>query len=195
MTAKYADPLRVARVSRADPRRAGRADLLARVRARLGTVLGGDLEPDRGARAEADARGHDRRGAAEHGVRHPLRHRDRAASDARDGARERARRPADGALAGRGRPRRSTSSTGAGLVRPVAARITAFRVLFAYPGILLATLFVSLPFVVREVVPVLREIGYRAGGGRRDARRAARSRPSGASRCRRSAGRSRTASC
>jgi sulfate transport system permease protein len=34
-----------------------------------------------------------------------------------------------------------------------------FRVLFAYPGILLATLFVSLPFVVREVVPVLREVG------------------------------------
>lgn len=33
------------------------------------------------------------------------------------------------------------------------------QVLFAYPGILLATLFVSLPFVVREVVPVLREIG------------------------------------
>jgi sulfate transport system permease protein len=34
------------------------------------------------------------------------------------------------------------------------------QVLFAYPGILLATLFVSLPFVVREVVPVLREIGF-----------------------------------
>jgi sulfate transport system permease protein len=33
------------------------------------------------------------------------------------------------------------------------------RVLFAYTGILLATIFVSLPFVVREVVPVLREIG------------------------------------
>jgi sulfate/thiosulfate transport system permease protein len=33
------------------------------------------------------------------------------------------------------------------------------HVLFAYPGILLATMFVSLPFVVREVVPVLREIG------------------------------------
>ncbi|HZS23764.1 MAG TPA: sulfate ABC transporter permease subunit [Gaiellaceae bacterium] len=33
------------------------------------------------------------------------------------------------------------------------------RILFAYPGILLATTFVSLPFVVREVVPVLREIG------------------------------------
>jgi sulfate transport system permease protein len=33
------------------------------------------------------------------------------------------------------------------------------RILFAYPGMLLATMFVSLPFVVREVVPVLREIG------------------------------------
>ena len=33
------------------------------------------------------------------------------------------------------------------------------RVLFATPGIVLATIFVSLPFVVREVVPVLREIG------------------------------------
>ena len=33
------------------------------------------------------------------------------------------------------------------------------RILFAYPGILLATVFVSLPFAVREVVPVLREIG------------------------------------
>jgi len=33
------------------------------------------------------------------------------------------------------------------------------QILFAYPGMLLATMFVSLPFVVREVVPVLREIG------------------------------------
>ena len=33
------------------------------------------------------------------------------------------------------------------------------RVIFAVPGMLLATLFISLPFVVREVVPVLREIG------------------------------------
>ena len=32
-------------------------------------------------------------------------------------------------------------------------------VLFATPGIVLATIFVSLPFVVREVVPVLREVG------------------------------------
>src|SRR5436190_6382783 len=34
-----------------------------------------------------------------------------------------------------------------------------FKVAFALPGMVLATMFVSLPFVVREVVPVLREIG------------------------------------
>jgi sulfate transport system permease protein len=33
------------------------------------------------------------------------------------------------------------------------------NVVFALPGMVLATMFVSLPFVVREVVPVLREIG------------------------------------
>ena len=32
-------------------------------------------------------------------------------------------------------------------------------IIFALPGMVLATIFVSLPFVVREVVPVLREIG------------------------------------
>jgi sulfate transport system permease protein len=34
-----------------------------------------------------------------------------------------------------------------------------FQVIFAVPGIVLATIFVSVPFVVREVAPVLREIG------------------------------------
>jgi sulfate transport system permease protein len=33
------------------------------------------------------------------------------------------------------------------------------RVIFALPGMVLATLFVSIPFVAREVIPVLREIG------------------------------------
>jgi sulfate/thiosulfate transport system permease protein len=33
------------------------------------------------------------------------------------------------------------------------------RVIFSTPGIALATIFVSLPFVAREVVPVLREVG------------------------------------
>ena len=34
-----------------------------------------------------------------------------------------------------------------------------FEIIFSTPGIILATVFVSLPFVVREVIPVLREIG------------------------------------
>src|SRR3954452_37942 len=33
------------------------------------------------------------------------------------------------------------------------------QVIFSIPGMVIATMFVSLPFVVREVVPVLREIG------------------------------------
>ncbi|MEA2309160.1 MAG: sulfate/thiosulfate transport system permease protein, partial [Thermoleophilaceae bacterium] len=33
------------------------------------------------------------------------------------------------------------------------------QVIFSFPGLLLATIFVSMPFVVRETVPVLREIG------------------------------------
>ena len=34
-----------------------------------------------------------------------------------------------------------------------------YEILFATPSIVLATIFVTLPFVVREVVPTLREIG------------------------------------
>ncbi|MFQ3679115.1 MAG: sulfate ABC transporter permease subunit CysW [Pseudanabaenaceae cyanobacterium] len=34
------------------------------------------------------------------------------------------------------------------------------RVLFGFPGMVLATAFVSLPFVVREVLPVLEEMGH-----------------------------------
>jgi sulfate transport system permease protein len=33
------------------------------------------------------------------------------------------------------------------------------QIIFSIPGMIIATVFVSLPFVVREVVPVLREIG------------------------------------
>jgi sulfate transport system permease protein len=33
------------------------------------------------------------------------------------------------------------------------------QIIFSTPGMILATIFVSLPFVVREVVPVLREVG------------------------------------
>lgn len=48
-----------------------------------------------------------------------------------------------------------------------------FRVVYALPGMVLATLFVTLPFVAREVVPVLRAVGveqeeaaYTLGAGR-----------------------------
>ncbi len=48
-----------------------------------------------------------------------------------------------------------------------------FQVIYAWPGMVLATLFVTVPFVVREVVPVLREFGldqveaaYTLGAGR-----------------------------
>jgi sulfate/thiosulfate transport system permease protein len=34
-----------------------------------------------------------------------------------------------------------------------------FEVIFSVPGIVLATIFISVPFVVREVTPVLREVG------------------------------------
>jgi len=34
-----------------------------------------------------------------------------------------------------------------------------FQVIYAIPGMILATLFVTVPFVVRELVPVLRELG------------------------------------
>ena len=54
-----------------------------------------------------------------------------------------------------------------------------FQVVYSLPGMVLATMFVTLPFVVREVVPVLREFGveqeeaaFTLGAGR--------SRPSGA---------------
>ena len=107
-------------VSAGDPRRAGRAHLLARVRARLAAVLGGDLESGRRARAEADARGRDRRGAAQHGLRRALRDRDRASPLPRHGSRQRARRPADGAVAGRRRPVALPPVRAAGLVRAVA---------------------------------------------------------------------------
>ena len=33
------------------------------------------------------------------------------------------------------------------------------KIIFAFPGMMLATMFVSLPFVAREVIPVLEEIG------------------------------------
>ena len=69
-----------------------------------------------------------------------------------------------------------------------------FQVIFSLPGMVLATIFVTLPFVVREVEPVLQEIGHEQEEAAATLG-ASRARPSGASRCRRSAGASSTASC
>ena len=48
-----------------------------------------------------------------------------------------------------------------------------FQVIYAVPGMIVATLFVTVPFVVRELVPILRELGeeseqaaYTLGAGR-----------------------------
>jgi sulfate/thiosulfate transport system permease protein len=48
-----------------------------------------------------------------------------------------------------------------------------FQVIYAIPGMIVATLFVTVPFVVRELVPILRELGeeseqaaYTLGAGR-----------------------------
>jgi len=46
-----------------------------------------------------------------------------------------------------------------------------FQVIFSVPGIVLATIFISVPFVVREVTPVAQRSRRRAGAGRGDARR------------------------
>jgi sulfate transport system permease protein len=45
-----------------------------------------------------------------------------------------------------------------GLLAPILAPL-GIRVAFAVPGMILATLFVTLPFMVRELIPVLRAIG------------------------------------
>ncbi len=72
---------------------------------------------------------------------------------------QRPRRPAARALAGR---RRALAPAP---LRPAAGWFGPWlsdhgvQIIFALPGMVLATIFVSLPFVVREVVPVLREIG------------------------------------
>ena len=104
-------------------------------------------------------------------------------------------RPAAGGVAGRGRPRAA-----AGLQRPRPAgsarrwTTAGIQVIFATPGMIMATAFVALPLVIREVVPVLEEIGD-------EQEQAARSlgatpcRRSGGSPCRASSGRSCTASC
>ena len=41
-----------------------------------------------------------------------------------------------------------------------------FKIIFGFPGIVLASIFVTVPFVIREVEPVLHEDRHRSGRGR-----------------------------
>ena len=44
------------------------------------------------------------------------------------------------------------------------------KIVFAFPGIVIATVFVTFPFVARELIPLMEIPGQRPGGSRRHAR-------------------------
>ena len=67
-----------------------------------------------------------------------------------------------------------------GLVRPVADRDHNIKIIFAVPGIVLATTFVTFPFVARELIPLMQAQGRSEEEAARVARRAAAGRRSGA---------------
>ena len=52
------------------------------------------------------------------------------------------------------------------------------KIIFAVPGIVLATIFVTFPFVARELIPLMQEQGNGRGGGGADAGRVAAAAPS-----------------
>ena len=68
----------------------------------------------------------------------------------------------------------------AGMVRPVARASTISRSIFAVPGIVLATVFVTFPFVARELIPLMQAQGAEAGGSGDRAGRVGAGRRSGA---------------
>ena len=68
------------------------------------------------------------------------------------------RRPALRGVADR-RRRLADPAVGRAAAGSAASRPLGFKVIFGLPGMVLATIFVTLPFVVREVEPVLHEIG------------------------------------
>ena len=53
------------------------------------------------------------------------------------------------------------------------------KIIFAVPGIVLATIFVTFPFVARELIPLMQEQGTDEEEAGADARRLAAGRPSG----------------
>ena len=88
-------------------------------------------------------------------------------------------RPAVRALAGGHRPVAVPGLRQERLRSAPSWRTLGIRVIFAMPGMVLATIFVSLPFVVREVMPGAARDRHRPGGGRLHAGRLPVARPSG----------------
>ena len=113
----------------------------------------------RGDRRAAQRRLRRRRGLGDRQVRVP---RQEPADDAD--------RPAVLGLAGGLRPGLRAAVRRPGLVRAVAAAHD-IKIIFAVPGIVLATIFVTFPFVARELIPLMQAAGHGGGGGRAHARR------------------------
>ena len=118
-----------------------------------GLLLAGD-DP----RLQGDADHHCNRRACEHDLRHRRRALDRPREVPGQGHRERLRRSAARALAG---GRRAVAHLLYGQDGWFGGWFSdhGIQILFALPSMVIATIFVSLPFVAREVVPTLREIG------------------------------------
>ena len=110
----------------------------------------------RGDRADADGR-RDRR-AAEHRVRPCRGLGDRQVRLRRQEPADHADRPAVLGFAGRFRPDLRAVFGAQGLLGPwVAAH--GLHIIFAVPGIVLATIFVTFPFVARELIPLMQQQG------------------------------------
>ena len=107
-------------------------------------------------RAHAPRRRHRR--AAQRGLRHRRRLGDRQVRLPRQGVPHHLHRPAVLGLAGGGRP-----LPRAGLRRQQRhrrlVRGAGLPIIFAVPGIVLATMFITFPFVARELIPVMQEQG------------------------------------
>ena len=88
-----------------------------------------------------------------------VRARDRPQAVPGEGGRERVHRPAAGGVAGRRRASSLFLLYGRGGWLYGFFERHGVQILFSLPAMVIATMFVSLPFVAREVVPTLREIG------------------------------------
>ena len=118
----------------------------------------GFSEPDAHGGAHADADGRRHRRAGEFGFRRGRRLGDRQVSVPRQATADHADRSA---VCGLARHLRAWCSCCCSAVRDSSALADGprHRIVFAVPGIVLATVFVSFPFVAREIIPVMEATG------------------------------------